>query len=365
MRAMSGDSAGRPRPVRGFTLIELLVVVAIIALLISILLPSLGNARKQARCIVCGTNLGTVGKAFQFYLAENRTVYPPSYIYPSTADGAYDLQNQPPDHPYGYMHWSYYLFQNGEIKDEAFRCPEMGHGGAPRTNPGPEGSNWEPGQVDQNGQTASSGTSLVDKQASRMAFTANGAIIPRNKFTQGLTSEAGDEGARLNVFVNETRIADPRAVILATEFSSNYRLLSVERGGGNYLVKSHRPVNAFYSFSTGCNEYADAGGDDSPFVCPDPEDEHFSEHSLKPLSELENAVDVISGSLDCIEVNAVGRHHPGGDKFGGTTSFLYVDGHVERKPIRRTLQGREWGSEFYSLDTSSDNRIRFYGESTP
>ena len=60
---------------------------------------ALGNARRQARCVVCGTNLGSVGKAFQFYLAENRSIYPPSYIYPSNADGWYELENQPPDHP--------------------------------------------------------------------------------------------------------------------------------------------------------------------------------------------------------------------------------------------------------------------------
>jgi len=55
-----------------FTLIELLVVVAIIALLISILLPSLSRAKKQARQIVCLTNLREQGKAAYFYGEDNR-----------------------------------------------------------------------------------------------------------------------------------------------------------------------------------------------------------------------------------------------------------------------------------------------------
>jgi len=55
----------------GFTLIELLVVVAIIALLLSILLPALRNARQQARRLVCLSNARQLAVACRFYLDEN------------------------------------------------------------------------------------------------------------------------------------------------------------------------------------------------------------------------------------------------------------------------------------------------------
>ena len=59
-----------------FTLIELLVVVAIIALLISILLPSLNQARKQARQLLCATNLRSQGQASIFYAEEHKSYIP-------------------------------------------------------------------------------------------------------------------------------------------------------------------------------------------------------------------------------------------------------------------------------------------------
>lgn len=55
-----------------FTLIELLVVVAIIALLLSILLPSLSGAREQGKRAVCLSNLGGIGKAMWQYAGEDR-----------------------------------------------------------------------------------------------------------------------------------------------------------------------------------------------------------------------------------------------------------------------------------------------------
>lgn len=56
----------------GFTLIEVLVVVAIIALLISILLPSLKRAREQAKTTLCLSNLKSLGTAATGYLNSNR-----------------------------------------------------------------------------------------------------------------------------------------------------------------------------------------------------------------------------------------------------------------------------------------------------
>jgi prepilin-type N-terminal cleavage/methylation domain-containing protein/prepilin-type processing-associated H-X9-DG protein len=67
---MNAPNRGGRHPT-GFTLIELLVVVAIIGLLISILLPSLSNARRQARQLLCNTNLRSQGQAAFFYAEAN------------------------------------------------------------------------------------------------------------------------------------------------------------------------------------------------------------------------------------------------------------------------------------------------------
>ncbi len=56
----------------GFTLVELLVVISIIALLIGILLPALGEARRSARTVLDLANLSEHGKGAENYAAENK-----------------------------------------------------------------------------------------------------------------------------------------------------------------------------------------------------------------------------------------------------------------------------------------------------
>lgn len=74
---------------RGFTLIELLVVISIIALLIGILLPVLGNARESARAGVCLTNLRSAGQGMHTYAADSKGWLPG----PNTSGGQLTQDN--------------------------------------------------------------------------------------------------------------------------------------------------------------------------------------------------------------------------------------------------------------------------------
>ena len=319
-----------------FTLIELLVVIAIIALLVGILLPSLASARKEARAVQAASNARQIAIGVNTYTADSKGYIPPSYVYAAEANSSRWVVADQRDQgagfspQFGYVHWSWFLFENGGAPEGAFESPNAWNGGAPPTNPGPNGT-------PEAGQTFD--PAIEDKQVKRVGFGGNAALFPRNKFA------SDSSGGRLNRLVttagvdNSTKGASK--TILVAEFISTINHIALREPGG--LMKSHRPITPFVG-SGGNDIYSEPdSGTVARFSYP-------GENEIVPLDQL-NQEGVLTGQSGLSILNAVGRHHPGGENKlnGGTGNFAFVDAHVERTTVRETIRQRLWGDKFFSL----------------
>ena len=111
---------GQPIATRrsGFTLIELLVVISIIALLISILLPALTQARAAGRRVVCISNMRQLGTTFVNYHVDYGSL--PVYAFGG------DNKNR----------WSYMMWKQGYVSDPGavLYCPNRDEIGSDSNN---------------------------------------------------------------------------------------------------------------------------------------------------------------------------------------------------------------------------------------
>lgn len=112
------DARGNRRS--GFTLIELLVVISIIALLISMLMPSLAQSRAAARMVICQANIRSVSIGVTSYADDEREYLPWVYIdagVPGYPDG--DVFSNM------FVRRGYVTAPSGLTTGSVFRCPEQ------------------------------------------------------------------------------------------------------------------------------------------------------------------------------------------------------------------------------------------------
>ncbi len=120
---------------KGFTLIELLVVISIIALLVGILLPALGAARKSAQRIACASNLRQLAIAGAAYATDNQDILPYQFAGTSSqgprgSNRVVPLAMNPPPMPVGWgretPNWISAVSGYINLEEVSLHCPTIG-----------------------------------------------------------------------------------------------------------------------------------------------------------------------------------------------------------------------------------------------
>jgi prepilin-type N-terminal cleavage/methylation domain-containing protein/prepilin-type processing-associated H-X9-DG protein len=314
----------------GFTLVELLVVISIIVLLAAILMPSLARAREMAKASQCLSNMKNTGSQMITYVHDNKGFFPTSYNYinGSSSGG-------------GYYHWTAALSPT-DYRDsitggkypkyaEQFVCPSHVPGGWAPTN-------FTTGRIPTPpaGQASQDTTGTKDdKQAPRLSYVANEALMPRKKFAAWYDANTppGTGNLRL-VSVDEVDAA--AHTILVAEFSGNSNCIWGSSVGGGSAYKSHRPTNGVKSDQ--------AGGvfDGEGYALG------TQVHKLT-AAEAQSAIDtVIADKAAAPTSHHISYINPNTHQSG--SNYLFSDGHASKQTFEDTFDpvNYMWGRKVYS-----------------
>lgn len=391
----------------GFTLVELLVSIAIIALLVSILLPAMQRARDAASTVKCSSNLRSIGQGIFAYAAENNQFLPASWTFQGTtvyystdSSGNVTGPYQAPTTPvYGFYHWTSFVL--GNVGPDAFECPTLTNGGFPACDPA--AGHFEPGQTvnpadngtapappglalsttttpDGNGSNV---TYYPDAQALRIAYTLNEGICGTNAWV--LQPNGLPNINRTTRLVTLAQIDNQSGTILATEFGNEWGIISeVQRSSPPQQCKSFRSVQAWVPGTmTGGGQSQSGGQIPSTSGMFDlatlPTTYNLRRTTVNDLWKTSAAPDQSKTSLDLItdyqlgiyvpavteqsRLDWVGRNHGSAEHpYDKQSNFLYLDGHVETKSVNLTVPRSqpqsfndqqtgpwEWGSKCFSI----------------
>ncbi len=225
---------------RGFTLIELLVVISIIALLIALLLPALGQARAAVRAMKCASQLRQVGMLVHTYAADHRDYLPAGWNF---ADEAGSFLRALP---------RLYLGESMELgkteftpytippKPSTFKCPDWkedlrlpGDGQEPRNTYGIPSYGWGDGRS-AFVKWGSGSTTWADWEAAGFWHQAS-------RFTSSTTGLILD---------SSTRVIEPNELLRAADFPTTWHVKYAHMGTANVAFLDGHAERKMPSFFT-------------------------------------------------------------------------------------------------------------------
>lgn len=313
-RSAHGLTGFRPRP--GFTLIEVLVVVAIIALLASILLPSLQKAREQATGAVCRTNMHQIMLGMHTYVASEKVM-----------PGSFDVL------------WTAFAKKYGGLPGQATLDPAVAT------------TNWRPGD------------SWLGLQWPPQFDTRNPGVA--EQLQQFVAARAPQRGSLYRYVRNEKAYLCPKDKIGKADPRDP------RGGGGNgrfsytmYGSLGFKPPEKSTSFTYVATFQQKPGALKAPITIPAGTKKQWTMSKMFSLAEEHPWNNINHGYVGdswAADSYLAFRHHSTPD--GGMGMFAFLDGHVEarRYPyfVRNTTVFPPTESVFQGLDLLNDYQIPY------